>query len=223
MNTLAERIKIVSAGKPRGWQAELARFCKIRPPSVADWVSGKTKTLDGENLLRAAEFFKCNPIWLATGKGKKDPEPQGFFAQQPQPEYGNVGEKVPLRGRVPVISFVAAGNWSEAVDNFAPGDSDEWISTTVPVKRHTYALRVQGDSMEPKFPNGAIIIVEPEEEAKNGSYVIVRQNGSEATFKQLIIDGGRKMLNPLNQRYPVMDMKEDAVICGVVKQMVMDV
>ena len=97
------------------------------------------------------------------------------------------------------------------------------METTVPVKRHTYALRVEGDSMEPRFPNGAILIVEPEAEAKNGSYVIVRQNGTDATFKQLVHDGGRWYLKPVNPRYPIMELAEDAVLCGVVKQMVMDV
>lgn len=143
--------------------------------------------------------------------------------KEPTINYGNIGEKIPLRRKVPLISLVAAGNWSESVDNFQPGNADEWIATTIQVKQHTYALRVQGDSMEPRFPNGAIIIVEPEDEARNGSYVIVRQNGSEATFKQLIYDGGQAYLKPLNDRYPIMQMRPDAVICGVVKQMVMDV
>ena len=132
-------------------------------------------------------------------------------------------EAVPLRGRVPLISLVAAGNWSEAVDNFLLSNADEWVDTTITVRRHTYALRVQGDSMEPKFPDGAIIIVEPEAEARLGSFVIARQNGSDATFKQLVIDGGQSYLKPLNDRYPIMPMRDDAVICGVVKQMVMDV
>jgi phage repressor protein C with HTH and peptisase S24 domain len=72
MTTLAERIAELSSGMKRGWMAALARHCKINPVSVSDWVAGRTKSLDGANLLRAADFFKVNPEWLATGKGQKD-------------------------------------------------------------------------------------------------------------------------------------------------------
>lgn len=57
---------------PRGWQANLARYCKVKPPSVAGWLSEKSKSLEGENLLSAAAFFNVNPHWLATGSGEKN-------------------------------------------------------------------------------------------------------------------------------------------------------
>lgn len=78
--------------------------------------------------------------------------------------------------------------------------------------------------MEPKFPEGAILIVEPDESPEAGAYVIVRQNSdTEATFKQLMQDGGRRYLKPLNPRYPILELLPDAVFCGVVKRMEMDV
>lgn len=69
MSTLQERITKLLAGPPKISQAALARACGIRPPSVNDWVSGKTKSIEGENLLRAAAFLKVSPLWLATGRG----------------------------------------------------------------------------------------------------------------------------------------------------------
>lgn len=69
MRTLQERLKTVMAGPPKVTQAALARACGVRAPSVNDWLSGKTKTIEGENLLLAAEFLKVLPMWLATGKG----------------------------------------------------------------------------------------------------------------------------------------------------------
>jgi transcriptional regulator with XRE-family HTH domain len=56
---------------PRGWQARLAEHCKVKPPSVSAWISGDTKSLHGDALLRAAEFFGVTPQWLASGKGTK--------------------------------------------------------------------------------------------------------------------------------------------------------
>jgi SOS-response transcriptional repressor LexA len=178
-------------------------------------VISKLERGDVQETARVAELANalgCDALWLATGKtsGKEE------HTRQPMHE-------VSLKGKVPLISYVAAGNWNDAVDNLSPGDAEQWIDTTVPIKRHTYALRVEGDSMEPRFPNGAILIVEPEAEPKNGSFVIVRQNGSDATFKQLIADGGQWYLKPVNPRYPIMQLGPDAVLCGVVKQMIMDV
>lgn len=43
----------------------LARACGIKQPSVSAWFSGATKTLEGANLLKAAEYLKVNPIWLS--------------------------------------------------------------------------------------------------------------------------------------------------------------
>ena len=176
-------------------------------------VISKLERGDVQETARIAELanvLQCDALWLATGTERA--------------ERANVAGVAALpANRVPLISFVAAGNWSDAVDNYAPGDAEAWVETTVPVKRHTYALRVEGDSMEPRFPNGAILIVEPEAEAKSGSFVIMRQNGTDATFKQLVHDGGRWYLKPVNPRYPIMELSEDAVLCGVVRQMVMDV
>lgn len=127
-----------------------------------------------------------------------------------------------IKGTVPLISWVQAGYGRSAVDNLHPGEGER-IETTYRVRPHTYALRVTGDSMEPKFPESCIVIVEPEEPPEHGKFVIVRQNGDEPTLKQYIEDGGRKYLKPLNPRYPIHELKGDAVFCGVVKRIEMDV
>lgn len=68
MNTLADRIKQRLTDLKKS-QADLAKYCKVRPPSVSKWLNGGTKTLQGQNLLRASEFLECDPDWLASGKG----------------------------------------------------------------------------------------------------------------------------------------------------------
>jgi len=70
--------------------------------------------------------------------------------------------------------------------------------------------------MEPAIPDGSIIIVDPNRDPQNGQIVVVRQNhDSEATVKRLVIDGGYSYLKPDNPRYPIMQMADDAVFCGV--------
>uniref|UniRef100_UPI00082BB79F S24 family peptidase n=1 Tax=Snodgrassella sp. CFCC 13594 TaxID=1775559 RepID=UPI00082BB79F len=68
MNTLAERIRSRLNALEKT-QAALGKYCKIKAPSVSKWMNGSTKTLRGQNLLRAAEFLECDPDWLAEGRG----------------------------------------------------------------------------------------------------------------------------------------------------------
>lgn len=121
------------------------------------------------------------------------------------------------KGKVPLISWVQAGNFCSTIDNHQPGIADDWIDTTISIKNHTYALKVVGDSMEPMFPEGTIIIVEPEMEALPGDFVIARNRDHEATFKQLIKDGPDWFLRPLNSRYPLKPLTESDEICGVIR------
>lgn len=126
--------------------------------------------------------------------------------------------------RVPLISWVQAGNYNEVFLDPTNLDNLEWVETTYRARRYTYALRVVGDSMEPKFPEGCVIIVEPEEQPHNKSYVIaLLQDSNKATFKQLIDDESGKYLKPLNEKYPIMNMQPRTGFCGVVKKMQMDV
>lgn len=120
-----------------------------------------------------------------------------------------------MRGKVPLISWVQAGHFAEAVDLFQPGDAEEWLATTATVGPHTYALRVRGDSMEDRFPEGTILIVEPNREPVSGNFVIAK-DGDDCTFKQFVKDGSDWYLKPLNTRYPIKLFTERMHLCGVV-------
>lgn len=133
-------------------------------------------------------------------------------------ESSNVSYCPPIRGKVPLISWVQAGKWREAIDLYTPGDAEDWIETTVPVKENTFALRVDGDSMEPEFPAGVLIVVEPDLDPQPGDYVIAK-NGDDATFKQLVKDGSDWLLKPLNERYPIKPLESPCKIIGVVRSL----
>ncbi|MEW6429572.1 MAG: S24 family peptidase [Thermodesulfobacteriota bacterium] len=88
-----------------------------------------------------------------------------------------------------------------------------------------FTLRVVGNSMEPEFWEGDVIIVDPARQPASGSYVIAKVDGGsdgngDATFKQFVADAGRVFLKPLNSRYPVMDMtgREFRVVGVVVEK-----
>ena len=121
--------------------------------------------------------------------------------------------------KIPVVSWVQAGTASEAIDLFQPGEADDWVTPSVQVRAHTYALKVQGDSMAPDFRAGMILVVEPEMDYLMGDYVIARNGDDEATFKQYIKDSGQEYLKPINPQYPMIPLGTYRVI-GVVREVI---
>lgn len=126
-------------------------------------------------------------------------------------------------GSIPLISWVSAGMWCETIDNFNPGDAEAWVDYYKSHGKHTYALRVDGDSMTSPFPgaksypHGTIIIVDPDREITNHCRVIAKiPDTDEATFKEYSYDAGKHYLKPLNPRYPIYEITDKTIICGVV-------
>lgn len=124
--------------------------------------------------------------------------------------------------RVPLISWVQAGAWEGIADPYEAGDAHQWVDCYMNVGDHAFALTVRGDSMtnpqgNPTFPEGSVIIVDPAEEAISGRFVIAKTEAQEeATFKRFVRDAGSVFLEPLNPRYPVIEVTGDVVVCGVV-------
>jgi len=71
--------------------------------------------------------------------------------------------------------------------------------------------------MTDSFPDGSIIIVEPEMQPLHGDYVIAINDRDETTFKQFITDGSEVFLKPLNLRFPIKPLGSARVI-GVVRE-----
>ena len=80
-----------------------------------------------------------------------------------------------------------------------------------------FALRVMGDSMEPEFKDGCIIIIDPSGNAAHGSYVIAEIDG-EYIFRQFVQEGDQYMLKAVNEGYPVTQLDDVSVVRGVVTQ-----
>ena len=76
--------------------------------------------------------------------------------------------------------------------------------------KKVFALRVKGDSMMPEFSDGEVIIVDPDAEAVQGDFVIVKNDEEDATFRQLKKYGKTLVLHPLNHRYQDIELKREA-------------
>ncbi len=83
-----------------------------------------------------------------------------------------------------------------------------------------FALQVLGDDMAPEFPDGCIIIGEPNAVAVDGCYVIARHDG-EYIFRQLNIDANTNQwtLSALKEGLPTITISgRDAVRARVVQK-----
>ena len=153
-----------------------------------------------KSLTKIAQACNVSVGWLAGGDAQIEKNSKGMV------EEGNVTVGPAITRNVPLISFVQAGEWTEVVGQFQIEDAEEFLPVTSSVGARAFALKVVGNSMEPEFREGEIVIVDPDHEAETGSFVVAKINHDEATFKQLIKDGGSVFLRPLNGAYPVMDV-----------------
>lgn len=139
----------------------------------------------------------------------------------------NVSNPRPYRPapKYPVISFVQAGNWTEACEPYTLSEIDEWYESEVAVQGSAFWLKVEGDSMTAptgiSIPEGSLVLVDTGREPINGSLVIAKlTETNEATFKKLVLDGA-KYLKALNPAYPAITINGNCKMIGVVVQMMM--
>lgn len=217
MKTLSERLKhameVLPPKKIKG--VELARAVGVKPPSVSDWLSGKSKTMEGPNLVRAAQFLKVNSKWLATGVGNPTDK-------ESKSDFSNVSfNDLPFR-KIPVLDFVQAGLFGDiAYDGINPiGETYTTYQGAKP--EEVFSLTIEGMSMAPDFLPGDSIVVDASIAPQPGSFVIAQNGTTEATFKKYRVIGydefGREEfeLVPLNPDYPTLSSREHKIaIIGV--------
>lgn len=103
--------------------------------------------------------------------------------------------------KIPVLGCVRAGYPLEAVENIL--DYEE-ISEEMARQGDFFALQVQGDSMEPRFTDGDVVIIRKQEDVDSGDIAIMLVNGDEATIKKIQkFDGGINLI-PSNRNYDIL-------------------
>lgn len=119
---------------------ELANMAGTSDVTIGFWESGR-HTPTGNKLVSLATALGTTAEYLIHGsyKSTKAADDQGIRDRE---------AKYQSEGRVPLISWVQAGEWTETHDLYSPGDAEEWLPCPVRHSPDTYALRVKGDSME---------------------------------------------------------------------------
>jgi phage repressor protein C with HTH and peptisase S24 domain len=88
---------------------------------------------------------------------------------------------------IPLIGFAQAGDRGFFDDaGYPTGGGWDEIPFPEVGDPHAYALEVSGDSMEPLFRDGDIVIVSPAASVRRGDRVVVRTAEGEVMVKQLV-------------------------------------
>lgn len=116
---------------------------------------------------------------------------------------------VPLPLEVPLINSVAAGYPTEFTDLGYPARvADEYVRCPDVHDPDAFAARVVGDSMEPIYFEGDIVVFSPLKALANGQDCFARiEPDQSTTFKRVFFEknpAGHEVirLQPLNNRYP---------------------
>ena len=115
---------------------------------------------------------------------------------------------------IPVLGQVQAGLPAEAVEDVL--DYEE-LTADMACNGEYFALQIRGDSMEPKFSPGDVVIVRRQDTAETGDIVVVLVNGDEATVKRIKIQSNGLFLIASNPIYdPLFYSKQDVETLPVV-------
>lgn len=180
-------------------QADVATYFKIEPQAVSGWERGVSRP-DLDKLVELAALYKTSIEAMFQRKG--------------------LGHRS-RREAVPVVSPIAAGRWAERSSPFPVGEGEDTVRSDMNVSEHAYALKVSGRSMEKRFYDGDIIIVEPIDEVKLQirDFVVAKlRDREETTFKQYWSDRAGiielRALNDEEESY-VIDKDHPGQIIGV--------
>jgi phage repressor protein C with HTH and peptisase S24 domain len=153
----------------------------------------KSKRVGPDGRLRWPSTESISKILDATG------EPMGGFLAL-------IGERARrgLARKVPLLGYAQAGAEGYFDDAGYPTGSG-WDEIEFPDlgDPKAYALKVTGDSMEPAYRKGDVLILAPDAEVKRGDRVVVKTAAGEVMAKEVLRRSARRIeLRSLNPRHP---------------------
>ncbi len=165
----------------------LARRAGLDPTTF-----NKSKRVGPDGRLRWPSTESIAKILDATG------EPLGGFLAL-------IGERARrgLARKLPLLGYAQAGAEGYFDDAGYPTGSG-WDEVEFPeaVDPDSYALKVTGDSMEPVYRKGDMLIVAPDVEIKRGDRVVVKTADGEVMAKEVLHSSTRRIeLRSLNTRH----------------------
>lgn len=197
---IGERLKSIRESRGLS-QAQLAKLCGYSAASrIGNYELGERK-ISAENAIVISEALGISPAKLM---------------------FGSQSNQVIKNYEYPLFTKIQAGAFSTEFNSYTQKDAVSWIPTTKKASERAFWLEVEGQSMtappggKPSFPEGMLILVDPEEEVEFGDFCVARLLNDEFTFKRLIREGGVEYLDPLNPRFDLITINGNCTIIGKV-------
>lgn len=120
----------------------------------------------------------------------------------------------PITQAVPLIGFAEAGSRGYFDDGgFPVGKGWDEIAFPSVNDEHAYALEISGNSMEPAFRKGDVIVVSPAAPTRRGDRVVVKTKEGEVMVKQLARKTAKTIeLHSLNPEHPARTLSMSDVL-----------
>lgn len=197
---IGERLKSIRESRGLS-QAQLAKLCDYSAASrIGNYELGERK-ISADDAIVISEALGISPAELM---------------------FGSQSDQVIKNYEYPLFTKVQAGSFSTECNSYTDKDAIAWIPTAKKASKCAFWLEVEGQSMtappggKPSFPEGMLILVDPDEEVEFGDFCVARLLNDEFTFKRLIREGGVEYLEPLNPRYDLIPINGNCTIIGKV-------
>jgi SOS-response transcriptional repressor LexA len=190
-------------------ESELARRTGIGQPVVHRICSGETDNPKVATLSPIANFFAVSidqligtePLSPDRIPGTFNPDAQGWR-------------------QIPLLAWEQVLSWPNLTQKSGPLPT---ISTDIELSQHAYALTVRDTTMEPRFPEGTVLLVDPNLQPNSLDFAIIHIEGQHLpNFKQILIDGEHTILKPLNADFKTSLLDKPHKFLGVMIQSRMD-
>lgn len=178
-------------------QKDLASFCEVSGATVSDWISGKTKQVEGRHLLATATFFQvdANDLWHSEIDASPHQVREGDTPDVGWPTKV-VLKSVPVHGVIQSTTEVLLSPKEGSANTLV--EKNAMYSTNI---KDAYALRIAGDTYRPRFKPGESIICSGSKGIEPGQEVFVKLRSGRALVR--VFDwrrAGMVQLSCVNER-----------------------
>lgn len=182
-------------------EAELARQINVPRATINRLVSGRTPDPRASTLSAIAEYFSITIDQLL---GKNEAAKLSDASNE---------------HNIPILKWEEAACWEQFIPSEVTLKNTESIMRDSSIQDGRFALRVKGDAMTPQFQDGTILIIDPHKEAANRDYVIAHLiETNEIVFRQILVDGKYRCLKALNNSFPILELKKNDIVIGIIIQ-----
>lgn len=176
-------------------QEEVAEYLNTTPQTISRYEIGDRKT-NQDILFKLAEYFKISINEFFPPLNFDNAISIDINSNIIKiPVYGTIKAGIPIESQSDIIEYVDI--------------PEEWLKGG----KKFYGLKISGDSMFPKYSENDTVIFEQNDdiESYNGKDVAVMINGSESTFKKIIVNDQGIILQPYNTAYDIIMFSKEQV------------